>query len=458
MKIVVFDDDPTGSQTVYGCPLLLQADVETIRKGLQDSSPLLFLLINTRAMLDDMVEHTIRNVSKHLKRACELEGYLAEDLLIISRGDSTLRGHGVLEPRIISRELGPFDATFHIPAFFEGKRTTRNGMHFLDDKPVHESEFAKDRIFGYSTSYLPNWLEEKSHGLIKSKNVVLLGLKLLDQAIDNQDGFNLLLRFLKNLSDNQNVVVDAESVSHLLVFSMAVKKLNNQKRFLYRSAASLINALVDLPQNPANISDLASLRLQDRDGNYLPGLVLVGSYVPIADQQLEILFQDKSCLGIEIAVQEIASIFEANCNGDSILQLKSKYLALSKQVIRKRKTPVIYTTRSEVLFSDSNQRVLFGIYLARFMADLVAELIPELGYIISKGGITTNILLSNGLGLKSVSLKGQIMPGLSMVCPDNVSVYGSIPIITFPGNLGNQNSLMLARKIMESNSSHLFND
>lgn len=52
-KIIVLDDDPTGSQTVHGCLLLMQWDVETLEEGLRDSSPLFFVLTNTRALPPD---------------------------------------------------------------------------------------------------------------------------------------------------------------------------------------------------------------------------------------------------------------------------------------------------------------------------------------------------------------------------------------------------------------------
>ena len=35
MKIIIFDDDPTGSQTVYGCPLLLNWDEQTLEKAFE---------------------------------------------------------------------------------------------------------------------------------------------------------------------------------------------------------------------------------------------------------------------------------------------------------------------------------------------------------------------------------------------------------------------------------------
>ena len=50
MKIIIFDDDPTGSQTVYGCPLLLNWDEQTLEKAFTKSSPLIFILANTRSL------------------------------------------------------------------------------------------------------------------------------------------------------------------------------------------------------------------------------------------------------------------------------------------------------------------------------------------------------------------------------------------------------------------------
>ncbi len=89
-----------------------------------------------------------------------------EHWLVVSRGDSTLRGHCPLEATVIAEELGPFAATLLVPAFLEGARTTVDGVHRLGGSPVHESPFARDRLFGYRNSFLPAWLEEKSGGRI----------------------------------------------------------------------------------------------------------------------------------------------------------------------------------------------------------------------------------------------------------------------------------------------------
>ena len=88
--------------------------------------------------------------------------------------------------------------------------------------------------------------------------------------------------------------------------------------------------------------------------------------------------------------------------------------------------------------------------LAELMARFVSKVSYRLGYIISKGGITTNVLLEKGLNIDSVQLKGQLLPGLSLVYADSYISAQGLPIVTFPGNLGQKDTLCLAWKIMEN--------
>ena len=118
-KIVVLDDDPTGSQTVHSCPLLLQWDRATLLEGLAHPSPLLFVLANTRALAPEAAAVRVQEITRALKGAmAELDTAAGPDApaidhwLIVSRGDSTLRGHFPAEVDGLEAELGPFDATF----------------------------------------------------------------------------------------------------------------------------------------------------------------------------------------------------------------------------------------------------------------------------------------------------------------------------------------------------------
>ena len=91
----------------------------------------------------------------------------------------------------------------------------------------------------------------------------------------------------------------------------------------------------------------------------------------------------------------------------------------------------------------------FGVFLAEFMGRLVNRISNKLGYIISKGGITTHILISEGLLLKSVEVKVQVLPGVSVVCASEKDKE-KLPIITFPGNLGDKETLLKLFEIMQS--------
>ena len=449
MKIIIFDDDPTGSQTVYGCPLLLNWEQDTLAKAFNQSSPLIFILSNTRSLSPVFADERIREICSSIKKFFLSQGYLKNDYFYISRGDSTLRGHGVLEPNIIAEELGPFHATFHIPAFFEGGRTTVNGIHYLNGIPVHKTDFARDKIFGFSTSNLAKYIEEKSLGKIQTKNILHIDINQLDMAFKNEEGFSSLLIFLSKLENNASVIVDAKFPCHLEILTKAIKIISKEKRFLFRTAASFINSLSGLPTNPKSSSDLISLKSKNIDFTCKPGLIMVGSHVQLATDQLDVLLKDNFCEGLEIPVSKLADIFSAQDSQHEILKLEGVLLSQIDNILDD-KVPVLYTSREEIKFSSYSRRMSFGLELAEFMAILVGKITHRLGYIICKGGITTQILLQKGLNANQVKLGGQILPGLSIVQVD--SDQYNLPVVTFPGNLGTEKTLLESFKMMEFDS------
>ncbi|WP_067093360.1 four-carbon acid sugar kinase family protein [Synechococcus sp. MIT S9508] len=473
-KIVVIDDDPTGSQTLHSCPLLLRWDVQTLRQGLRHPSPLLFVLANTRALLPEAAAARNREIVASLEQALAAEGINDQQFLLVSRGDSTLRGHGVLEPAVLAAELGDrfsaVHATLHVPAFLPGGRTTVDGVHLLHGQPVHTTPFARDRSFGFSTSCLDAWLEEKSGGAIAAASVLRLQGQQLDRAAaqrkgepcaDGSNGFTALVSWLEALDGNCSVVVDAERQEQLDALGAAVHYLQGRRRFLFRSAASLINGLVNggrqpLGPQPLKVDDLVKLRRCDSDGTLLPGLVVVGSHVPLADQQLEVLLNESGTTGLELPVARIARVLEGSTPDLLLADLELEWLDWIRLVLDRQQTPVLYTSRGELQFGEGpaadRRRFRFGMALAQLTARLVAALAPQLGYLISKGGITTGSVLADGLGLGTVLLEGQLMPGLSMVRPmpeDGIADVSGLPVITFPGNLGDGQTLAKAWRMME---------
>ena len=450
-KIVVLDDDPTGSQTVHSCPLLLQWDRATLLEGLAHPSPLLFVLANTRALAPEAAAARVQDIARALKGAmAELDAFT--HWLIVSRGDSTLRGHFPVEVDGLEAELGPFDATFLVPAFLQGGRTTVAGVHLLHGEPVHTSAFGRDGLFGYGTSFLPEWVAEKTSGRIPADQVELVGLEELDAA--EQD----LLQRLAGLEGNRCVAVDAERPQQLGALAAAVRELTapsaaecwgRPRRFLSQSAASWIEALAQLPPQPLAPADLAQLRRVDGGGAPLPGLVLVGSHVPLADAQLEVLLAEPGCGGVEIAVAKLARVLEGPVAKEMLASLEQAWLEQLEAALAAGQTPVLFTSRGELACRSSAERRRLGLELAALMARLAAALAPQLGYLISKGGITTHTLLADGLGLARVELQGQLLPGLSLVLTPSEGVVPDLPVLTFPGNLGDSETLRAAWQLMK---------
>ncbi|WP_204152333.1 four-carbon acid sugar kinase family protein [Leptolyngbya sp. CCY15150] len=425
-KIIVLDDDPTGSQTVHSCLLLTRWDEDTLKLGLLDDAPIFFILTNTRALPPEQANQITREVCQALKRAIAQVGL--QDFLIVSRSDSTLRGHYPIETDAIAEELGPFDAHFLTPAFFEGGRITRDSIHYLlidgVETPVHTTEFAQDSVFGYHHSYLPDYVEEKTKGRISSENVE----RFLLADIRGGTGDRLLA-----LRDNQCGVVDAEEQADLDRFAQDVLAAAAQgKRFLFRSAASLLTALADLPPQPTPADQMGAYT---RHGQ--PGAVLVGSHVKKTTEQLNELLKEPGVAGVEI---DVAHLLDAS--DQQRADLLTNICDRIHTVHSAGQTPVIYTSREELTFDSIETRLAFGVAVSDLLMDVVRHLPDNLGFLISKGGITSNDVVSTGLALTAARLLGQILPGCSIIrTPADHPQFPNLPVVLFPGNVGDRTSL-----------------
>ncbi|MGG6263547.1 four-carbon acid sugar kinase family protein [Leptolyngbya sp. AN03gr2] len=424
-KIIVLDDDPTGSQTVHSCLLLMQWDVETLRIGLRDEAPIFFVLTNTRAMTPEAAKSVTQEVCRNLKSAIAAES--VQDFLVVSRSDSTLRGHYPIETDAIAEELGSFDAHFLVPAFFEGGRTTRDSIHYLKvngvDTPVHETEFAKDSVFGYQHSYLPDYVEEKTQGRIRADQVERFLLSDIRSSIQSR---------LEKLHDNQCCVVDSETQTDMDRFASDVMTVAAEgKRFLFRSAASLLTSLANLGAQPIAQAEMARYV---REGK--PGAVIVGSHVKKTTEQLQKLLEAPGTVGVEI---EVAQLVGSDAAHDELLKS-----AIDKinEIHNAGKTPVVYTSRKELTFEDAQTRLNFGESVSTLLMDILQGLPADIGFLISKGGITSNDTLSKGLALRTARLLGQVLAGVSMVrTAEDHPQFPNLPVVLFPGNVGDETAL-----------------
>jgi uncharacterized protein YgbK (DUF1537 family) len=226
--------------------------------------------------------------------------------------------------------------------------------------------------------------------------------------------------------------VDAENQLDLDQFANDVRNAASQgKRFLFRSAASLLTALANLPPQPTSSSAMGEYT-RDRK----PGAVVVGSHVKKTTEQLNQLLQSPGVTPLEV---DVSHLLESTLQRDGLLQAILQQAAAAHA---EGKTPVIFTSRQEITFPDTQTRLDFGVAVSRLLMDIVRGLPPTLGFLISKGGITSNDVLSDGLALRTARLLGQILPGVSMVrTPADHPQFPDLPVVLFPGNVGNADSL-----------------
>ena len=436
-KIIVLDDDPTGSQTVHSCQLLTRWDAVTLQAALLDASPLFFVLTNTRGMDAARAASVTREVCQNIKLALAdlAAGGTLFNPIFVSRSDSTLRGHYPVETDVMAEELGReganFDAHFLTPAFFEGGRFTRDSIHYLIvngvPTPVAETEFARDSVFGYRHSYLPDYVEEKTAGRIKASEV--------ERFVLNDVRGDVSARLLA-LHGNRCCVVDAETQADLNHFAEQLTAAARQgKRFLFRSAASLLTALAKLPPQPV-AAEAMHAYVRNNESGQCAGAVIVGSHVKKTTAQLAILLEQPGIVPLEVDVDLIETERE---------KLLTEILAQAGVAHAQGRTPAIYTSRVERQFPDQATRLAFGEAVSAFLMDVVRGLPTTLGFLISKGGITSNDVLSDGLALRTSTVLGQILPGCSVVrCPAEHPRYPNLPVVIFPGNVGDDAALATA--------------
>ena len=163
--IIVLDDDPTGVQTVNNVYVYTDWSQDTILKIFRSDENMAFILSNSRGLssAESKKQHEIiaKNIAFAAKTTCR-------DFILVSRSDSTLRGHYPLETStlrdVLEEELPiRFDGEIICPFFCEGGRFTINDIHYVREGnnliPAGLTEFAKDKTFGYSASSLPEWCE-----------------------------------------------------------------------------------------------------------------------------------------------------------------------------------------------------------------------------------------------------------------------------------------------------------
>ncbi len=430
-KLVVFDDDPTGIQTVHGCLVLTTWDEATLTAAFQDKISFFYILTNIRAL--PLVE-----AKRVLSEACRMVSKISQkmgiDVKILSRSDSTLRSHFPLEIDLFMQFFAAdtsVNGIIFAPAFFESGRITADNIHYVVEKdnriPAHKTEFAQDPDFPYSTASLPDYIQEKVRAAsqagnansIRTSGVVSISLDLIRNG-----GAEEVSKFLQKIGDGSFIVVNAESYDDIDIVTAAIRCAEeNGKRFFYHTSSSFVRSFM---QQDAKLLDLSSV-------NTGPGLVVVGSYVKKTQQQVRKLLQLQNVEGIPLAVDEIV-----------MHSGEQRQITLSRinEIISKGKTAVLYLERKSVSSEIQQGEVWdIGQKITAFFCSCVIELPVKPSFVLGKGGITSHELLKNGLQVPLARVKGQAVPGVPVIQMNEGHRFSGMYYVIFPGNVGSDDTL-----------------
>lgn len=432
-KIIVLDDDPTGVQTIHGISVYTDWSMESIERGFLEENSMFFLLTNSRGFTAAETKQVHEEIAANITEVAKKHN---QEFLIISRGDSTLRGHYPLETQVLQETIESssaikFDGEVLLPFFKEGGRFTIDNIHYVQYDayliPSGETEFAKDRTFGYTKSHLGEWIEEKSNGAFKAEQTTYISLESI-RALDIETITNQLLE----VKDFNKVVVNAVDYVDVKIVAIAlIRAMKLGKNFIYRSAAALTKVM-------GGVSDrglLTRAELIQEESNS-GGLIIVGSHVKKTTEQLEEL---KKCSFIEF--------IEFNCHlvlqPEKFIAEVDRVIETCERLIRSGKTVAVYTKRERLDLGEGKQEeeLKLSVKISDAVTSIVQRLQVRPNYVVAKGGITSSDIGTKGLGVQKATVAGQIKPGIPVWVTGNESKFPGIAYIIFPGNVGTKTTL-----------------
>jgi uncharacterized protein YgbK (DUF1537 family) len=437
-KIIVLDDDPTGSQTLHDISVFTDWTVDSIEAGFSEEKSMFLILTNSRSFTAEETTKVHRDIAKNILEVSKRKN---KDFIIISRSDSTLRGHYPLETQVLKQTIEDnsnihFHGEIIFPFFKEGGRFTVSNIHYVLEEdfliPAGETEFAKDKTFGYQNSNLGKYIEEKTLGEFKADDVQSISL----ESIRKYDIDGIVAQLLM-VQDFNKVVVNALDYQDVKVFTIALlKAMEKGKRFIFRTAAGFIKVI-------GSISDKGLLVKNDiiKGNNKNNGLIIIGSHVNRTSEQLEDLKASNLVECVEFNQHLVINPPELNKEVERVIKICEKEIQYGRNV-------VIYTRRDR--FDLGTKYKEEELKIAVRISDALTSIVQKLNvcpkFIIAKGGITSSDIGTKGLGIKRAIVAGQIKPGIPVWLTGNESKFPELPYIIFPGNVGTRTTL---REVVE---------
>lgn len=432
-KIVVLDDDPTGVQTVHDISVYTNWQKESMEQAFAEEKNLFYILTNSRGLTEEQTAKVQREIAEVVDEAAKESG---KEYLFISRSDSTLRGHYPLETVILKecyeKNTGKnIDGEILCPFFKEGGRYTIHNIHYVKYGetlvPANETEFAKDKTFGYTAASMPEYVEEKTKGDYKKEDVICISLEdIRDLNLDKIE------KQLLDVKDFNKIIVNAIDYVDVKVFCVALyRAMAKGKVFMLRTAAAIVKVMGGVTDQP--LLTRAQMIVKESSNG---GIVVVGSHTDKTTKQVECLKELEDIEFIEL---------NAALVGDDVAFEEEIRRCVEKEeaCIRSGKTVCCYTSRKLITADTGNKEdeLRLSVKISDAVQSLVGRLTLTPRFVIAKGGITSSDVGTKALKVRKANVLGQIKPGIPVWQTGEESRFPLTPYVIFPGNVGDEITL-----------------
>lgn len=432
-RLVVLDDDPTGTQSVADLPVLTAWDVEDFAAVFSTDAPAVYVLTNARSLGEADARTRNREVAVNALTAARDAGI---ELEFVSRGDSTLRGHFPLETDTLADTVAaaggaPIDGVLIVPAFPDAGRVTIGGTHYMREgdelRPIGETEFARDATFGYVSSDLADWVAEKSQGRHPAASVIVVDLAVV------RAGAEAIADAIQDAEHRTPIVCDVVTEDDLRLLSLGLIAARRRgKNLLSRVGPPFVRARIGSAQR----EPLTATEVFPDGGTERGGLIVVGSHVAVTTRQLARLRAVHPDLtDIEIDVARVLDPAGAPAYLSGIADAVIAALELGDVVVSTTRT---VTTAADADASLAIARTVSSA-VVQVVQDVVAATRPR--FVVAKGGITSSDVAAHGLSMRRATVLGPLLPGIiSLWQPVDGPAVG-VPYVVFAGNVGDDDAL-----------------
>lgn len=358
---------------------------------------------------------------------------------VYKKMDSTLRGNLGAEIDAVADTI-PVDFTVVAPAFPKIGRTTRNGVHYLNEVPIDQTEIARDPKCPVTESNLVKLFASQS-----KRKAGLIPLETL------RAGKEAVLSRIKDLLQEQIEVIVFDSVSEEDMQQIAEIMAASAYRILWAGSAGLADYL---PKALALSNSSSKVLKPVIPVTNKSVLLVAGSISKVTRSQVAAFNLSPQVTAVEfntvpaITSDEGCSQEIERCRTELLTAIAagsdvSLFASSSPEQVQLSKA-----AGAERGFDSTEVSNRIAAVLGRIASGIIREI--ELQGVILTGGDTAKAVCKH-LSVSGIQLASEIEPGIPLG-----QLVGNTPlwVVTKAGAFGNDNSLVHAKEALKGEQSN----